>query len=41
MLCAVSDDMVVEVITESLDVGDVFVAALGSQVSREQNCKLD
>lgn len=30
-------DVVVEVVTESLDVGDAIVAALGGQVSREQN----
>lgn len=29
--------MVVEVVTEGLDVGDVVVAALGGQVSGEQN----
>lgn len=28
--------MVVEIVTESLDVGDVFVAALGGQMSGEQ-----
>lgn len=32
--------MVVEVITESLDVGDVFVATLRGQVSGEQNYML-
>jgi hypothetical protein len=29
--------MVVEVVTEGLDVGDIFVAALGGQVSGEQH----
>lgn len=30
--------MVVEVVTEGLDVRDVFVAALGSQVTGEKDC---
>ena len=29
--------MVVEIVTESLDVGDVFIAALRGQVSGEQH----
>lgn len=31
-------DMVVEVVAEGLDVGDVLIAALRSQVTREENC---
>ena len=31
-------DVVVEVVTECLNVGNILVAALGGQVSREQHC---
>ena len=33
-------NVVMEVIPEDLDVGDVFVAALRSQVTGEENCIL-
>ena len=32
--------MIVEVITEGLDVGDVLVAAMRCKMAREKNCRL-
>lgn len=37
-VCLGGLDVVVEVVAEDLDMGDVFVAALGSQVTGEENC---
>lgn len=33
-------DVVMEIVTEGLDVRDIFVASLRSQVSREKDCEL-